>query len=44
VLELLRLEIDDSEWRNAMQAIRDSIQAVGTAIYVRVYLSHTARI
>ncbi|MDR2452881.1 MAG: DUF3164 family protein, partial [Candidatus Accumulibacter sp.] len=37
VLELLRLEIDDSEWRNAMQAIRDSIQAVGTAIYVRVY-------
>jgi hypothetical protein len=37
VLELLRLEIDDMEWQTAMQAIRDSIQAAGTAIYVRFY-------
>ena len=37
VLELLRLEIDDAEWQNAMDAIRDSIQSTGTAIYVRVY-------
>lgn len=37
VLELLRLEIDDAEWNNAMQAIRDSIQASGTAVYVRFY-------
>jgi hypothetical protein len=37
VLELLRLEIDDVEWQTAMQAIRDSIQAAGTAIYVRFY-------
>jgi hypothetical protein len=37
VLELLRLEIDDAEWKNAMLAIRDSIQTTGTAIYVRVY-------
>lgn len=37
VLELLRLEIKDDEWQRAMQALRDSIQAVGTAVYVRVY-------
>lgn len=37
VLDLLRLEIDDAQWKLAMQAIRDSIQAIGTAIYVRVY-------
>ena len=37
VLDLLRLEIEDDEWKRAMLAIRDSIQAVGTATYVRVY-------
>lgn len=37
VLELLRLEIKDTEWEHAMQAIRDSIQSTGTAVYVRVY-------
>jgi len=37
VLELLRLEIDDDGWKRAMEALKDSIQAVGTAIYVRVY-------
>jgi uncharacterized protein DUF3164 len=37
VLELLRLEIEDEEWKRAMLAIKDSIQANGTAIYVRVY-------
>lgn len=37
VLELLRLEIDDDEWSRAMQAIKDSIQSCGTAVYVRVY-------
>ncbi|SIQ95555.1 Protein of unknown function [Aromatoleum tolulyticum] len=37
VLELLRLEIDDEEWISAMEAIKDSIQSTGTAIYVRVY-------
>lgn len=37
VLDLLRLEIDDAEWKRAMEAIKDSIQAVGTAVYVRVY-------
>lgn len=37
VLELLRLEITDDEWKLAMQAIKDSIQSTGTAVYVRVY-------
>ncbi len=37
VLELLRLEIKDDEWQRAMQAIKDSIQSCGTAVYVRVY-------
>lgn len=37
VLDLMRLEIDDAEWKRAMDAIRDSIQTTGTAIYVRVY-------
>ncbi len=37
VLDLLRLDIEDDEWKRAMQAIRDSIQATGTATYVRVY-------
>ena len=37
VLDLLRYEIDDEEWVQAMQAIRDSIQAIGNAVYVRVY-------
>ena len=37
VLELLRLEIDDDEWQRAMEAIKDSIQSIGTAVYIRVY-------
>lgn len=37
VLELLRVEIDDEDWRRAMEALRDSIQTTGTATYVRVY-------
>lgn len=37
VLELMRLEILDDEWKRAMLAIKDSIQTTGSAIYVRVY-------
>ena len=37
VLDLMRLDIDDDEWKRAMDAIRDSIQTTGTATYVRVY-------
>lgn len=37
ILDLLRLEIEDAEWKSAMKAIQDSIQAVGTSTYIRVY-------
>lgn len=37
ILDLLRVEIDDSEWQAAMEALRDSIQVTGTAVYVRVH-------
>lgn len=37
ILELLRFEIDDPDWKTAMEALKDSIQAVGSAVYVRVY-------
>lgn len=37
VLELLRLEIDDEGWLRAMEALKDSIQSAGTAVYIRVY-------
>lgn len=37
ILELLRLEIDDDGWCRAMDALKDSIQCAGTAIYIRVY-------
>ena len=34
---LLRLEIDDARWRQAMQAIRDAMRIVGSKSYVRFY-------
>ncbi len=37
VLDLLRLEIDDEQWKAAMQAVKDSILVTGTAVYIRVY-------
>ena len=37
VIELLRLEIDDEGWKQAMQALKDCLQANGTTTYVRVY-------
>lgn len=37
ILDLLRVEIDDPEWQAAMDALRDSIQVTGTAVYVRVH-------
>ena len=37
VLDLLRLEIDDDNWKLAMQAVKDSIMVSGSAVYVRVY-------
>lgn len=37
VLSLLRVEIQDADWKRAMEALKDSIQVNGTAIYIRVY-------
>lgn len=37
VLDLMRLEIDDDDWKTAMEALRDSIQVNGKAVYIRVY-------
>lgn len=37
VLDLMRLEIDDEDWKTAMDALRDSIQVNGKAVYIRVY-------
>ena len=37
LLGLLRLEIDDPEWKTATEALKDSIQVSGSTVYVRVY-------
>ncbi|WP_286695004.1 DUF3164 family protein [Spongiibacter sp. UBA1325] len=37
VLDLLRLDIDDDGWRSAMEALKDSIQIIGTTAYLRIY-------
>lgn len=37
ILTLRRVNIDDDRWHQAMQAISDSIQVVGSKSYVRVY-------
>lgn len=37
VLDLLRVDIDDPEWKQAMEALKDSVMTVGSAVYVRIY-------
>lgn len=37
LFSLLRLEITDPRWLNAMQAIRDSFRVVGSKRYIRMY-------
>ncbi|WP_417345744.1 DUF3164 family protein [Ferrimonas sp.] len=37
VLSLRQLEINDDHWKQAMEAISDAIQVVGTATYLRFY-------
>lgn len=37
LFSLLRLEIADPRWINAMQAIRDSFRVVGSKRYIRLY-------
>lgn len=37
IYTLMQLDIDDDEWQQAMQALRDSMQIVSTKSYLRVY-------
>lgn len=37
VFMLLRLEIDDPRWQEAMRAVRDAIRIIGSKTYVRCY-------
>lgn len=42
VLALRKVEIDDERWRQAMQAITDSIRVLGSRQYIRFYKRATA--
>jgi hypothetical protein len=37
VLSLRQLDIDDANWKRAMDAIADAIQITGTSQYLRLY-------
>lgn len=37
IFTLMRLKIDDEEWRRAMEALKDSINVVGSKTYIRFY-------
>ncbi|BBL70358.1 DUF3164 family protein [Methylogaea oryzae] len=37
IFTLMRLQIEDEEWRRAMQALKDSIKTVGSKTYIRFY-------
>ncbi|MBL4774464.1 MAG: DUF3164 family protein [Mariprofundus sp.] len=41
VLGLMRLDIDDVDWKKAMTAIKDSMQVAGSKSYIRVYERQT---
>lgn len=43
LFQLLRYEIKDERWLNAMRAIKDSIRVEGTKEYVRFYVRQDAR-
>ncbi|WPJ67938.1 hypothetical protein AUSSIE_15 [Sinorhizobium phage Aussie] len=43
VFMLLRLEIDDPRWKNAMEAIRSAIRVTGSKEYVRFYERSSVR-
>ncbi|RTL99753.1 DUF3164 family protein [Ancylobacter aquaticus] len=43
LLSLLRLDIEDSRWKEAMRAIRASMKPVGTKEYVRFYRRATRK-
>ncbi len=37
IIEMLSYEIDDPEWLQAMDVVRDSLRVCGSAVYVRIY-------
>ena len=37
IFSLMRLDINDDNWRSAMSALKDSIQVTGSKQYIRVY-------
>jgi len=37
LVDLSSVEIDDERWRQAVKAIRDAMQSVGTVVYFRAY-------
>jgi hypothetical protein len=37
IMGLLRVDIKDPVWKNAMEAIKDSIQVSGSKAYIRIY-------
>jgi hypothetical protein len=37
ILSLRRVEIDDEDWKNAMQAISDAVKVVGSTEYMRFF-------
>ncbi|MBN8294711.1 DUF3164 family protein [Rhodobacter sp. NTK016B] len=41
IFMLLRLEIEDARWKEAMRAIRDAMRVVGSKTYVRLYRRET---
>lgn len=41
IFMLLRLEIEDARWQEAMRAIRDAMRIVGSKTYVRLYRRRT---
>ena len=41
IYSLLRLDIEDERWRDAMAAIRDAMRVVGSKAYLRVYRRET---
>lgn len=43
LFSLLRLEIEDERWKEAMRAIRDSMRVVGSKRYVRMYRRSNAQ-
>lgn len=45
IFMLLRLEIEDGRWQQAMRAIRDAMRVVGSKTYVRLYhrVTHDAK-